>query len=356
MTTRVGFYGAGFISRLHAYLLAECGEPHEIVAVHDPDAARAASFADAHGARAVSEDELLELVDAVFVTTWTSEHPRLVERAAQRGVAIFCEKPLATDVAAVEGMLATVDAAGVANQVGLVLRASPAFLHVRRLLEDPRAGRVLAIVFRDDQFIPIQGYYGSTWRIDPDRAGRGTLMEHSIHDVDILRYLFGPVTAVSAVAREVHGYPKIDDVTVARLEFESGAIATLTSVWHDILERPSLRHVEVFCERLYVAVDGDFAGPVRWQYTGDEARSAAGEELVASCRELPDMTDVPATRFLEGFVFNTAGAFLRAVAEGRAARPAFAEALVAHRLVDALYRSADAGGVVVPDPEGPSPR
>ena len=55
---------------------------------------------------------------------------------------------------------------------------------------------------------------------------------------------------MSGAAREVHGHDRIDDVTVARLEFAGGAIGTLTSVWHDVLERPSLRRVEVFCERL----------------------------------------------------------------------------------------------------------
>ena len=339
---RVGFHGAGFISRFHVASLAASPIPHEIVAVHDPDAGRAAAFAAEHGATVVDERRLPGSVDAVYVTTWTSEHPRLVEQAAAAGVAVFCEKPLAVDAPTAERMVAAVEGAGVVNQVGLVLRFLPSFRWVRHLLADERAGRVLAVVFRDDQYIPDQGIYGSTWRVDAARAGRGTLLEHSIHDVDILQWLLGPVTAVSATAREVHGHPGIDDVVVARLDFAAGAAASLTSVWHDVLERPSLRRVEVLCERLFVALEGDFTGPVRWQYTGEGEQVLEGEGLAAAVAGAGDTATL-----------NPATAFLAAVRDGIPAHPSLAEALPAHRIVDALYASAaGAGAVVRVDPGG----
>jgi predicted dehydrogenase len=233
-------------------------------------------------------------------------------------------------------MAATVARAGVVNQVGLVLRFLPSFRWVRRLVRDERAGRVLAVVFRDDQYIPDQGIYGSTWRTDVTLAGRGTLLEHSIHDVDILQWLLGPVTAVSATTRAVHGHDGIDDVAVARLDFAGAQAATLTSVWHDVLERPSLRRVEVLCERLFVALEGDFAGPVRWQFAGEEENVLAGRDLALAIAEAGDSTTV-----------NPATAFLSAVREGTPAHPSLAEAVPAHRVVDAIYASADADGAVV---------
>jgi myo-inositol 2-dehydrogenase / D-chiro-inositol 1-dehydrogenase len=336
VTVRVGFYGAGFISGFHVHALRASRVDNEIVAVHDPDQGRAASFAGEHGAAVVGEDELLGLVDAVYVTAWTAAHPRLVDKAAAAGVAVFCEKPLAFDAATAEQMAATVARAGVVNQVGLVLRFLPSFRWVRRLVRDERAGRVLAVVFRDDQYIPDQGIYGSTWRTDVTLAGRGTLLEHSIHDVDILQWLLGPVTAVSATTRAVHGHDGIDDVAVARLDFAGAQAATLTSVWHDVLERPSLRRVEVLCERLFVALEGDFAGPVRWQFAGEEENVLAGRDLALAIAEAGDSTTV-----------NPATAFLSAVREGTPAHPSLAEAVPAHRVVDAIYASADADGAVV---------
>jgi UDP-N-acetyl-2-amino-2-deoxyglucuronate dehydrogenase len=336
VTVRVGFLGTGFISRFHAAALEASKVDHEIVAVHDPDADRAAAFAAAHGGAVVGEDELLSTVDAVYVTTWTSEHPRLVAAAADAGVAVFCEKPVAVDARTAERMVAAVEAAGVVNQVGLVLRFLPSFRWLRHLVGDERAGRVLAVVFRDDQYIPDQGVYGSTWRVDATRAGRGTLLEHSVHDIDILLWTFGPAGTVSGVVREVHGHTGIDDVAVARIEFAGGAVGTLTSVWHDVLERPSLRRVEVFCERLYVALEGDFNGPVRWQFTGEPEEVREGAELA---RVVADAGDTGTT--------NAATAFLAAVRDGTPASPDLAEALPAHRVVDAVYASAAAGGAVV---------
>ena len=336
MTVRVGFYGAGFVSRLHVQALTASRVDNEIVAVHDPDGARAAAFAAEHGAAVVGEDELPGLVDAVYVTAWTAEHRRLVDMAAVAGAAVFCEKPLAFDAATAERMAASVARAGVVNQVGLVLRFLPSFRWVRQLVRDDRAGRVLAVVFRDDQYIPNQGIYGSTWRTDVTVAGRGTLLEHSIHDVDILQWLLGPVTAVSATTRAVHGHDGIEDVGVARLDFAGGPAATLTSVWHDVLERPSLRRVEVLCERLFVALEGDFTGPVRWQFTGEQEKVLAGRDLALAIAEAGDTATV-----------NPATAFLTAVRDGTPAQPSLAEALPAHRVVDAMYASADAGGAVV---------
>ena len=88
MTTRVGFLGGGFIASYHGKMLHTSDADAEIVAVHDPDVQKAAAFAEASGAAVMaSEAELLDRVDAVYVCTWTSEHPRLVGLVAERGPA-----------------------------------------------------------------------------------------------------------------------------------------------------------------------------------------------------------------------------------------------------------------------------
>jgi predicted dehydrogenase len=282
---------------------------------------------------------VIEAADAVYITTWTSEHPRLVAKVAAAGKAVFCEKPLGVDAGVVAGMVDDVEQAGVINQVGLVMRFLGPSRLVRHLIADPRAGAVLAVSFRDDQYLPIQGQYGSTWRADPALCGRGTMLEHSIHDVDVLRWWLGPVSELSARTRTHHGYELIDDVAAVRFDFESGAVATLVSVWHDMLERQSGRHVEVLCERLHVVVEGDLFGPVRWQYTGEPEQSLKGRALEAHLADLGDDRSNPAQAFLE------------AVRDGRPADPPFREALPAHAVVDAVYRSSEADGAPERDPE-----
>src|SRR3954454_11757073 len=126
MTVRVGFLGAGLIATYHSKSLHVGRADVTWAGVFDPDPDRAEQFAAASGATVcASEEVVLDGCDAVYVCTWTAEHPRLVAAAVERGLAVFCEKPLAVNLAAAQAMTDTVARAGVVNQVGLVLRHSP---------------------------------------------------------------------------------------------------------------------------------------------------------------------------------------------------------------------------------------
>ena len=127
-----------------------------------------------------SPDDVIESSDVVYICTWTSEHLDLVRKITQAGKALFCEKPLATNLADAIEIVRLCERSNVTNQVGLVLRHSPAYVLARDLVHSPESGRVMSVIFRDDQFIPIQGHYSSTWRSDATKAGAGTLLEHSI--------------------------------------------------------------------------------------------------------------------------------------------------------------------------------
>jgi predicted dehydrogenase len=339
---RIGFLGGGFIATYHGKRLRRSGADHVIAAVYDIDPERAAGFASASGAEAVdSEEALFDAVDAVYVCTWTSEHPRLVAAAVERGLPVFCEKPLATTLAGARALAEVVQRSGVINQVGLVLRSSPAMLELEHQLLDPANGRVQAVVLRDDQFLPVQGMYGSDWRSDVARAGAGTLLEHSIHDVDALEWLIGPVESVSARSSGFHGHSGIEDTVAAVLTFAGGAQGTLTSVWHQLLERPSLRRLEVICEHAFLTLEHDVVGPVTWS-RADGSGAIEGEELLAAVAERHG-----------GQAPNHDRAFVEAVASGQPGDvPDVSVALRAHEVVDALYRSAASGGdsVAVPAP------
>jgi predicted dehydrogenase len=334
---RVGFLGAGLIATFHSKMIRRSGVEVERAGVFDPDRERAARFAEASGSHVCAcEEEVLDDCDAVYVCSWTSEHRRLVTAAADRGLAVFCEKPLATSLDDARAMAAAVDAAGVTNQVGLILRRSPAFVWAKHLAAAAEAGRVMSVVFRDDQYIPVQGMYDSTWRGDPEKSGAGTFLEHSIHDVDLLRFLVGDVTSVSARQANFHGLPGIEDVMAVSLGFATGAVGTLASVWHDNLTRPSLRRVEVLSERRWIAIDGDdWWGPVIWSDRDGASGVLEGEALGTAAQAL---FDGPA---------NPDAAFLLAAAAGEPAWPDFAAAVDAHEVADAVYRSAAAGGAAI---------
>ena len=153
----------------------------------------------------------------------------------------------------------------------------------------------------------------------------------------MLRFLVGEIDSVSAHTATFHGHEGIEDVATAVLRFRSGATGTLSSVWHDNLARPSLRRVEVFCERRHVVIDGDdWFGPVSWTDHDGSTGSLEGAALEAAV-----------TPLREGTSANPDGEFIRSVVERRGAWPDLHAAVAAHRIVDAMYASAAAGGQAV---------
>jgi len=349
-TLGIGLIGCGFVGRFHSTAIRDIIRRGLLdirhAAVCDLDETRARSFADITGAPLVTTDarELIASpeVNVVYICVPTAGHKPLVLEAAAHGMHVFCEKPLAATLPDVEEMLAAVENAGVRAGVGLILRHSPILTVLKSLTEDPTIGRLMTIVFRDDQFFPIQGHYQSDWRKDRALAGAGTLLEHSIHDVDVLRWFAGDVTGARGTIRNFAGHDGVEDLATAHLEFDSGAQAQLVSVWHNVLARPSSRRLELFFENAYFHVENDFSGPIMYQKHGDNAVVLAEDEV--RVRYLVSLgVDVaafagPLRYSLEDYFF------LAALLNDRDPFPDFRVAIEAHRLVDAIYRSAGTGG------------
>jgi UDP-N-acetyl-2-amino-2-deoxyglucuronate dehydrogenase len=351
---RIGFVGTGLIAWAHALGLQAMMEGGvlnaSIVAVHDQHERRARRFAEAVGAGAAGRAavvagaaEVAARCDAVWVCTPTSAHREAVDAACAHGTAVFCEKPLSTGLAAADALVAATQAAGVASQSGLVLRSAPVFRALRALVESGSLGRPMAAVFRDDQYFPIRGTYASHWRADVAQAGGGCLIEHSIHDLDILRFCFGEVESLTARTANVAGHEGVEDVAAVTLSFATGVEAQLTSVWHDIMTRGSTRRIEVFCRQGMVRLSDEFRGPLHVQTSaGKEVRECPSPEWVDALPLADDDVGLALRAYVEAD-----RAFVDAVVAGRPPEPSLAEALVAHRLVDAAYRSAAEGGAPV---------
>ncbi len=341
VTVRIGFIGAGFIARYHAMQLRLAAEPNRISMVFDADVGRARQFcADERGTVAADANEVIDQSDAVFVCTWTAAHLDAVRQVVAAGRPVFCEKPLSTELVSATEVVRLVQDSGVVNMVGLVLRSSPALIAVRELIEDPGSGRVMNVVFRDDQYLPTQGMYASTWRGDVELAGSGTLLEHSIHDVDILEWLLGPVASVAAQQSHFHQLDGIEDSVSALVRFRSGATGTLSTIWHDVLSRPSQRRIEIFCEHALITLEGDMFGPVRRQRTDDEL-VLEGDDLVGWLSDRGVALVSAEQEFLTQ---------VRRVTQGEQpsrCRPDVLDALRAHELVDAIYSSARSDGARV---------
>lgn len=346
---RIGLVGCGHIGTVHSYVLRQLADAGlidaRVAATYDVDPDRAGRLAQHHEARACTElDELLDAVDAVWICTWTAAHLEAVEAAVDRSRALFCEKPLAPTLAEAERLASSLER--VPHQVGLVLRHAPVFRAAADLVAQGKYGRPLLTVLRDDQYFPVQGFYASAWRADVAKAGGGTLLEHSIHDVDVLRWILGTPLGepedVAARTASLFGHPGIDDATTVTFRYTDGSTATIVSVWHQILARGSLRRLELFCEEALLWTDDDYLGPLH-------VETNAGEELVEAAPpswvrrlEVPEVLAKPLAQYAE-----PSKAFLDALdRDGTRARgyPDVEIALAAHRLVDEAYQSAAAGG------------
>jgi predicted dehydrogenase len=343
---RLGLIGAGFIGVAHANaietIVHEKLVSAEFAAVCDADAERARAIADSFGAERHCTDpfELIGsgAIDTVFICTPTKFHPELVRAAAERSLNIFCEKPLARALSEAREMHAVVARAGVKNQVGLVLRFSPVYNVIRRLISEPSLGRPMSVIFRDDQYFPIRGIYGSAWRSDVSVSGGGTLIEHSIHDADILRWLFGEPRSVRGTIRNFAGHREVEDLAVAQFEFPGDCIGQLTSAWHNIMRRESNRYVEVFFENGYISSAHDFIGPIHHQTGNEDLQVISADEV---------LDEYLSSAGLAGSRYNSLHSmqglqdyhFLRALETGATPEPDFEVAVRAHELVEAVYES-----------------
>ncbi len=350
---RVGLVGCGMIGQIHADGLRMMSEDGEVVAVGAADPAEPSRAATARNCpfqyltadpRRVIEDPA---IDAVMITAPTSTHRDLVLATLASGKALFCEKPLAPTFAEVQEICAAVAATTRPAQVGFHSRFHPIVNGIRRLVVSAELGAPMAYTLRDDQYWPTGGVVPghSSWRSERAQAGGGALLEHSIHAADIVCWLFGPAVRVSATTRAVFGYD-VEDVAAVMVEHASGVVGTILSVFNGVRGREE-RRFEVFFEGAAVEATTDFI-------VGATEDSFLVQRPDAE-PERPDLDELRAAHFgtlglsRRDFIFYTYPAdrhWVRCVRDDTPASPGFDDALRAHGLVDAAYRSAATGSSV----------
>lgn len=234
---KVGIIGAGYIGGVHGALLAR-DERVQVTAVTDLLAARAELLARTTGAEiAGTAEELIEAVDAVYITTPNTKHTALALAGIASGKHVFCEKPMATSLADAQTILDAASKSNAIFQVGHNRRFAPVYATLKQLLAESGPPHSAHVKMNRGELINPE------WVGDPMVTG-GFLFETTIHMFDMMRFLFGEIAGLDAVGSS-HEYPEVDDFS-ALLRFESGAHATLASSadasWLFPFER-----VEVFC-------------------------------------------------------------------------------------------------------------
>lgn len=226
MPVEVGFIGTGNIANYHLNSLEKLADAR-VTAVYDVARERAEQVARRFSAKVYTDHrELIETsgIQALYVCLPPFSHEDQEVLAAERGIALFIEKPVALTEERARQVLAAVRKSNVISSTGYHWRHSPLTDRARELLQGKTIGMV-------------QGYWhggmpGVSWWRRLDQSG-GQFVEQTTHIVDLARYLVGDVRRVFAsyATRALGAVDNftVSDVGTVNLEFESGAVGNIAT-------------------------------------------------------------------------------------------------------------------------------
>ena len=222
---RIGLLGVGRIGIMHARILAP---KVESLVVADVVPERARQAADELGARVRSVEDFFDSddLDGVVLATPTDAHARHIEAAVRLSVPIFCEKPVALDIASTERANAAAKSAGVPVHIGFQRRFDAAYAAARERLAAGKIGELRRVHMHTLDQAPAAREFLA--------ASGGIFTDCLIHDFDALRWVTGrEVEEVFAFGTDL-GLPDFADFsdvceTVLALRLTGGALATAHS-------------------------------------------------------------------------------------------------------------------------------
>ncbi len=235
---------------------------------------------------------LAEQPDGVIVCSENVRHRPLVELAAQAGVNVMCEKPLATTLADGQAMLDACGSAGIVLMTAFPMRFSAPILEVKTLLDQGGLGKVLAVNGVNQGQMPK---HHRAWFVDKELAGGGSVFDHTVHLTDVLRwYLDSEVVEVYAQTNRIMHRDEVDVETGGLLlvTFEDGTFASIDCSWSrpmnyptwgglamDLIGEKGVVHVDAFSQNLAAYSNTDQPAWLPW--LSDSDRSMISEFMAA---------------------------------------------------------------------------
>jgi predicted dehydrogenase len=226
---RVGLIGCGGIAQRHAKILASL-EQTELAALCDVEADRAERFRHEYAPAAPTFTSYRDMyaatpLDIVYICLPPFAHRDEVDLAAERGIHVFIEKPIALDLGTARQMVAATDQAGVKTQVGFMSRFGEAVERVKGMLVSGEAGAPGLMLGK----YYCNALHAPWWR-ERARSG-GQIVEQIIHTYDVVRYFLGEPDTVYASTdnlfhRDVERYTS-EDVSATVIRFREGAVAAI---------------------------------------------------------------------------------------------------------------------------------
>ena len=227
---KIAILGVGRLGAFHAKVLRELPGVDEL-RINDVDSARAAGLAKELGAKhADSVDAALGGADAAVIVTPTGTHADLIIRALDKGLAVFCEKPIALDLASTKRVVEHVDKNKGRVQIGFQRRFDKGFQEARRWVSAGELGTVYSFHMTSrDALPPPDGYI---------ETSGGQFVDQLIHDFDVTRWMFGDEVDELYATGSTLGFPqyaKYNDVATSAvvLRLRGGAMGLLEAARHN---------------------------------------------------------------------------------------------------------------------------
>lgn len=172
-----------------------------------------------------------EKLDALVVATPSKLHAAMVEKALNRGLHVFCEKPFVLDLNDGEKLVALAESKGLVNQVGYHYRFVGAFMEAARLVKAGALGTVHHV--RAEAYGPVVlRPKGGTWRSAKSEGG-GALYDYACHAIDLVNFIAGVPASVGGVVRHGVFSQDVDDEVYCSLHYANGASGQLCVNWSD---------------------------------------------------------------------------------------------------------------------------
>lgn len=286
----IGIIGAGGIAQAHADAIGALAERARLVAVAEPDAARATAFAERNGVGRVAADHRDLLADPairmVCICSPNATHASFCVEALEAGKAVLCEKPIAGSLAELDRIVEAARRTGGIVSSIFNWRYGGGYRALRELIEGGAAGRVLwaqanVLWRRTAEYYRSAGGWRGTWK--GERGG--PLLTLAIHAIDaVFSLLAEPRETWSVVDRFTHDV-EVEDTSAAVVRLADGGMASInvtSSSHHEVTQ------VQFVCERLTAFAGGSQPyGAAEWPWsfhTDDPATRAAVEAIVSRAR------------------------------------------------------------------------
>lgn len=323
MSVKVGIVSFAHVHAPEYAAVLAALDAADFVGIADVDVDRGRRAADEWGVRSFDEPRaLFEAVEAVVVCSENRRHAEDAIAALGSGVHVLCEKPISTTIEDARAMIRASQETGRQLRVAFSVRYLPAVRRAREIVLSGALGRVLAVSGTNHGQMP------GGWFLDPDAAGGGAVMDHTVHVADALRWILGAeASSVYAEVGSFFGAEGIDDGAILTLEFEGGAIAdgafaTIDPSWSRGEGYPTWGDVTLRITGTSGVLDVDpFA---RHLTTFDHASESASWTPLGEDMNVLMLED-----------------FLRGVAEDRPAGASAVDGLRALEIVLAAYRSGE---------------